>query len=236
VSGAGVGHVKVTLRPWRVLFVEDDSDQSFFWEWRLRDSGYRVTFVGNAVEAMAAAQAEPFDAVLMDIALGDGIGGIEAAARLRIARPRLAVIFMSAHGDGATLEDAKLAMPAGYLRKPFAYADLTAAIERVTRHAMPEISNDHDLLVRLDVKLDLVSIQLNEARALVAAKADSAALEPRLSKIEAGLSSLVAAKADSAALEPRLNKIEAGLSSLVVKMAAIGGGLVVVDVLLKFFK
>ncbi len=200
----------------RILFVEDDPDQSFLWLQRLRNSGHQVTHATNGAEAIEAAATAQFGCVLMDICLGPGTGGIEAAARLRVLQPSLPLIFMTAHDDGATLEDAKLAMPAGYLHKPFTYRDLLAAIEKGTCSAMPELSNDHDLLVRLDVKLDLVSVQLNEARVLVAAKADRETLEPRFVKIEKDLD--------------ECRKKQEWTTN---RMYMIVGGLVVLEVLLK---
>lgn len=46
------------------------------------------------------------------------------------------------------------------------------------------VTSDHDLLVRLDTKLDTLATQLTEARTLVSNKVDAAAFEPRISKLE----------------------------------------------------
>lgn len=196
----------------RLLLVEDDPDQSDLWLPRLRAHGYDCWHVTSGRDAIQAAAALTLDVVLMDIGLEGLMTGIEAAVRLRIAKPHLAVIFLTAAGNFDTLEQAKLALPAGYVLKPFLFEDLIAAIEKGVGHVMPEISNDHDLLVRLDVKLDLVSVQLNEARVLVAAKADRETLEPRLVKIETAL------------------------SSVTIKLAAIGGFLAAIQFVLKFIK
>jgi hypothetical protein len=64
---------------------------------------------------------------------------------------------------------------------------------------------DHDLLVRLDVLLDRVTLSLDETRLSVAAKMDSASAEPRFSRLETG----VAAKADTAQVDARFTKFEA---------------------------
>jgi CheY-like chemotaxis protein len=195
-----------------ILMVEDDPEQVALFVPRLEARGHDVTLVTTGTAAIECACAQPFDAVLMDIGLPGPMTGVEAAGRLRVLRPRLAVIFTTASQDGETLERAKLALPAGFLVKPFSIQQLTEAIERVTSRSMPEISNDHDLLVRLDVKLDLVSVQLNEARVLLAAKADRETIEPRL------------------------QKIESSVADLGRKVAMIVGGLLVIEVALKFLK
>jgi hypothetical protein len=76
---------------------------------------------------------------------------------------------------------------------------------------MPDTYSDHDLLVRIDVRLDMVTVQLNEARALVSAKADQETLEPRLTKIEGRL------------------------DSVILKVAMIAGGLIVIEALFNHF-
>lgn len=167
----------------KILLVEDDPEQSELYQAVLLEAGHQVALVTSGPDALAAASSLELDLVLMDISLSGCMTGIEAATRLRVYNPSLAVIFMSAAEDGETLERAKLALPVGYLIKPFAPHQLIEAL-RKQETGMAENSSDHDLLVRLDVKLDLVSLQLNEARVQMVGKAETAQLEPRLSKIE----------------------------------------------------
>lgn len=193
----------------RVLLVEDDPEQSELFEAVVLEAGHQVTLVTNGAEALVAASSRSFDLVLMDITLSGCMTGIEAAARLRVHDPGVRVIFMSAADDGETLERAKLALPVGYLVKPFSPRQLVDAL-RKQESGMSE-SSDHDLLVRLDVKLDLVSLQLNEARVQMVGKAETAQLEPRLGKIE--------------------QRVESSQKT----MYMIVGGLMVVEVLIRVF-
>ena len=53
--------------------------------------------------------------------------------------------------------------------------------------ALTTKNSDHDLLVRLDTKLDLVSIQFNEVRTQMVGKADHALVDARIGKVETKL-------------------------------------------------
>lgn len=194
----------------RILLVEDDPEQSELYRAVLLEAGHQVAVATTGQDALAATAAAEFDLVLMDISLNGRMSGIEAATRLRVLNPSLKVIFMSASEDGATLEQAKLALPVGYLVKPFTPHQLIEALRKQEKNGMAESSSDHDLLVRLDVKLDLVSLQLNEARVQMVGKAETSVLEPRLVKLE--------------------QRVEASQKT----MAMIVGGLIVADALLRF--
>jgi hypothetical protein len=102
---------------------------------------------------------------------------------------------------------------------------------------------DHDLLVRLDVLLDRVTLSLDETRLSVAAKMDSAAAEARFSRLETG----VAAKADNAQMDARFTKFEgsvdtragksdARIESLQLKVYTLIGALTALDLVLRFLK
>ncbi len=83
----------------------------------------------------------------MDIHLGTGIDGIDAADRIRTDFD-IPVIFLTAHSDHATLERAKRSKPFGYVLKPFGDKDLQTAIEMaVYRHRVDrQIRDDNHWL------------------------------------------------------------------------------------------
>ena len=112
-----------------ILVVEDERIIAKGIEKRLKVLGYAVA--GSAAtgeEAVRkAAELRP-DMVLMDISLGDGIDGVEAAGRIR-RRADIPVVFLTAFSDDATLHRAKLTEPFGYILKPYEDKDLQIAIE-----------------------------------------------------------------------------------------------------------
>ncbi len=131
-----------------ILVVEDELIIAKAIEKRLVALGYSVVGVVKSGEEglQEAANRHP-DAVLMDIHLGTGIDGIDAADRIRTDFD-IPVIFLTAHSDHATLERAKRSKPFGYVLKPFGDKDLQTAIEMaVYRHRVDrQIRDDNHWL------------------------------------------------------------------------------------------
>ena len=134
---------------------------------RLEALGHTVVTVGNAKDALEnAAQA---DIVLMDIRIDGPIDGIEAAAKVR-AQFHLPVVFITAHGDRATIERAKLTGPFGYIVKPIVPAALNSAIEiAIFRHDMERKLEEREALLRttLESVADAVVVTDHLSRVLM---------------------------------------------------------------------
>ena len=118
-----------------VLVVEDEKIIAKGIEKRLKGLGYAVAGLASTGEEAVrlAVELRP-DLILMDINLGTGIDGVEAAGLIRklIDAP---VVFLTAFSDDATLRRAKITEPHGYVLKPYEDKDLQTAIEiGVYRH------------------------------------------------------------------------------------------------------
>lgn len=113
----------------RLLLVEDDYLIGLNAEMILTDAGYEVLGPATtANEAVALAEAERPDLVLMDIRLARGSSGLVAAAEI-FRRLGIRSLFVSAHADGATLEQGnREASPVGWLTKPYLPEELTRAV------------------------------------------------------------------------------------------------------------
>src|SRR4051794_21141876 len=86
----------------RILIVEDDKMQALALEDRLVELGHSVVGIAaSAPDAIAAAERQDPNLVLMDLRLADGTNGIEAAGEIR---KRLGVpsIFVTAYADVQT--------------------------------------------------------------------------------------------------------------------------------------
>lgn len=117
------------MKPTSVLVVEDELIIAKGIEKRLRGLGYAVAGVSaSGEEAIVKATELHPDLVLMDIHLGSGMDGVEAAGEIR-KQVNLPVVYLTAHSDDATLQRAKLTEPFGYLLKPYEDKDLRTAIE-----------------------------------------------------------------------------------------------------------
>ncbi|MDF0665416.1 MAG: response regulator [Nitrospira sp.] len=112
-----------------ILVVEDERIIAKSIEKRLKGLGYEVTGLASTGEEAIrqATQGRP-DLILMDIQLGSGMDGVEAAnlIRTRLGTP---IVFLTAHSDEATLQRAKVTEPSGFILKPYEDRDIQTAVE-----------------------------------------------------------------------------------------------------------
>lgn len=95
----------------------------------LRMLNYEVPHLVTSGEtAVAMAEKEDPDLVLMDIVLRGQMDGIEAARQIR-NRYDIPVIYLTAYSDEKTLHRAKETEPHGYLLKPVNHRELRSTIE-----------------------------------------------------------------------------------------------------------
>ena len=96
---------------------------------RLRGLGYAVMVIAkDGLEAIEKATELHPDLILMDIKLGEGMDGIEAAHQIRLNLD-IPVVYVSAYVDQKLLERARLTHPAGFINKPFTTKDLLTTID-----------------------------------------------------------------------------------------------------------
>jgi CheY-like chemotaxis protein len=113
----------------RVLVVEDEFFLAVQIEEWLLDNGLEVVdVVHTADEAIAVAETERPDLVIMDIRLASETDGITAALEI-LDRTGIRCIFATAFADAATRDRGEKARPYGWLRKPFASDVLLGAVK-----------------------------------------------------------------------------------------------------------
>ncbi len=111
----------------RRLLVEDEPAVRTILERGLVRQGFVVTVAADAMLALEVLDAgAPFDVLVSDVMM-PGIDGVELAARARQMRPGLGVVLMSGFAE-PPLHRAADAQGVRFLSKPFALADLVAAI------------------------------------------------------------------------------------------------------------
>lgn len=111
-----------------VLIVEDVGLQAALIKGFLSGTHSVVGTADTAAQAVElAAETDP-DAVVMDLRLTEG-SGIEATREIKSTRPSTAVVISTVAVDPDTRRRAFDAGADGYLTKPYARADLLAAIE-----------------------------------------------------------------------------------------------------------
>lgn len=112
-----------------ILIVDDDRTTASIMQLHLNSFGYRVAGIASsAKEAISIARDLEPDLVLMDIRLGEGADGIDAAMAIS-KHMNVPIIFVTAHSDNKTLRRAKIVNPVGYINKPLRESDLKTTIE-----------------------------------------------------------------------------------------------------------
>ncbi len=104
----------------RLLLVDDEPDIRAIARMALeRVGGWQVTAVGCAADALAAAESEPPDVVLLDVMMPD-VDGPEMFARLRpLLGEDVPVIFLTARAQAADVARLRALGAAGVIAKPF---------------------------------------------------------------------------------------------------------------------
>lgn len=125
-----------------ILVVDDSPTTSNLIKMHLVKLGYRVAGMANsAIDALELLEQQRPDLVLMDINLGEGMNGIEAADII-MNQYGIPVIYVTSYSDEQTLDSAKQSLPYGFINKPFRENDLRVNIElALSRNANEKTSN-----------------------------------------------------------------------------------------------
>jgi two-component system OmpR family response regulator len=118
----------------RILIVEDDSTLASGLARVLEGEGYAVDVVSRGEDALAAAQQERFDLLILDIGL-PGIDGFETLRRLRATGARVPVLILTARD---AVDDRVRGLDLGgddYMPKPFAAPELAARVRALIRRS-----------------------------------------------------------------------------------------------------
>ena len=117
-----------------ILIVEDETAIVRFLERGLNAHGHRVLSANNGEQGARLAVEEPVDVVLLDISL-PRLDGREVLKRIRMRRPELPVLMLTARDDMPNRVGALDAGADDYLTKPFVFEELLARIRALTRRA-----------------------------------------------------------------------------------------------------
>ncbi|OHD22529.1 MAG: hypothetical protein A2Y38_18465 [Spirochaetes bacterium GWB1_59_5] len=113
-----------------ILLVEDEALIALSEKIQLEHKGYRVFHVSSGERAVEFVQTriEPIDIVLMDIDLGGGIDGTEAARQI-LKSNNLPVLFLSSHSETEIVEKTETITNYGYVVKNSSITVLDASIK-----------------------------------------------------------------------------------------------------------
>jgi two-component system alkaline phosphatase synthesis response regulator PhoP len=137
----------------RVLVVEDEPSLQLTLRDRLEAEGYDVTVIGDGEAALESCARQPFDVVLLDVAL-PGRDGFEVCRELRARGTNVPILMLTARSQ---LVDRVVGLKLGaddYLTKPFEMAELLARLEALLRRAGPPRTTAAGSLSLGDVEVD----------------------------------------------------------------------------------
>jgi len=149
----------------RILVVEDDKDVAGFVVKGLREAGHTVEHADNGRDGLFLAASENFDAIILDRMLPGGIDGLRLLETLRAQDNATPVVFLSALGQ---VDDRVKGLKAGgddYLTKPFAFAELLARVEALTRRGKSDGPTTR--LNVGDLEMDLLSRSVRRGTAKI---------------------------------------------------------------------
>ena len=140
----------------KLLFAEDDLDLSLGVKALLERSGYLVDVVHDGAEAVAYAEAETYDGMILDWMMPEK-DGVEALREMRARGIRVPCILLTARD---AVEDRVTGLDAGaddYLPKPFNAKELLARIRAMLRRRE---AYTPDVVCWEDLELDRGSCEL----------------------------------------------------------------------------
>jgi signal transduction histidine kinase/ActR/RegA family two-component response regulator len=120
----------------RLLVMDDDEALRILFKAVLTQLGYDVQTAGDGAEAVALfettkATGRAFDAVLLDLTVTGGMGGVEAAAKLKELDPSLKLIVSSGYSDAPVMSHfAEYGFDAVIL-KPWTVKEMSDVLRRV---------------------------------------------------------------------------------------------------------
>ena len=147
----------------RVLVVEDEKKTALFIRKALQAENFAVDVCQNGEEALAAASATPFDAVVLDIML-PGRDGLSVLRQLRERKNTTPVLLLSARGEVNERVEGLNTGADDYLPKPFELAELVARVRALTRRSG---ENKSTLLRVADLTLDTLKHQAQRGGATI---------------------------------------------------------------------
>jgi two-component system, OmpR family, response regulator len=158
----------------KVLLIEDNERVTQFVLKGLAESGHTADHAASGRDGMFLAASEPYDAIILDRMLPGDIDGLAIVEALRKAGKRTPILILSALSD---VDERIRGLRAGgddYLTKPFAFGELLARLDALTRRAQAET---------VQTKLEVADLRVDLLTRRVMRGSRDIALQPREFKL-----------------------------------------------------
>lgn len=123
----------------RILLVEDDKTVAGFVIKGLREEGHNVVHADCAGVATERLGNENYDVIILDRILPDSSDGLDLITGLRGRQNNTPVLVLSGLGEANNKISGFKAGGDDYLAKPFAFAELLARVEALSRRGRAKL-------------------------------------------------------------------------------------------------
>ena len=120
-----------------LLVVEDDRETREFVRNGLVQSGHTVDVADNGRDGLLLANTVEFDLIVLDRMLPE-VDGLTIVRTLRASGSRVPVLILSALGEVDQRVEGLRAGGDDYLAKPFAFSELEARVDALSRRTLPD--------------------------------------------------------------------------------------------------
>jgi two-component system OmpR family response regulator len=148
----------------RVLVIEDDATIADFIVRGLRQEGFTADHADEGIEGLRLATGGGYDVAIVDVML-PGLDGLSLVGALRRARIQTPVLFLSAR---RSVDDRVQGLQTGgddYLTKPFAFAELLARVQALSRRG--KSASEPTRLTLADLTVDLLTRRVDRGGTVI---------------------------------------------------------------------
>lgn len=122
----------------RVLVMDDEESVRKLIDRMITRAGHECDLVDDGAKALnrhreAAAQGKPYHAVILDLTVPSGMGGLETVQQLKKQAPNLYAIASSGYSNDDFNDDEGKALFNDFLKKPYTMQMLVSVLERVAQ-------------------------------------------------------------------------------------------------------
>jgi two-component system, OmpR family, response regulator len=144
----------------RILLIEDDRQTSAYVTKGLTEEGHIVDALADGREGLVQATSEPYDLVIVDRML-PGLDGLGLVKTLRATGSKVPILILTSLGGVDDRVDGLEAGADDYVVKPFAFSELQARVNALSRR--PPMRSEESVLKAGDLEMDLISRAVRRA-------------------------------------------------------------------------